>query len=78
MKGRGLTPACVQSQKGKEVKEVFILYFFPFFDFFDFAIKNLAAETRGMDAAVSIAIRRRRIDGVCRRQTGMDAGCDDS
>jgi hypothetical protein len=38
MKGRGLTPACVQSQKGKEVKEVFILYFFPFFDFFDFAV----------------------------------------
>jgi hypothetical protein len=32
-----------------------------------------------MDAAVSIAIRQRRIDGVCRRQTpmpksGMDAG----
>jgi hypothetical protein len=41
MKGRGLTPAYVQSQKGKEVKEVFILYFFYFFDF---AVKNLAAD----------------------------------
>jgi hypothetical protein len=40
MKGRGLTLACVQSQKGKEVKEVFILYFFHFFDFFDFVVKN--------------------------------------
>jgi hypothetical protein len=44
MKGRGLTPACVQNQKGKEVKEVFILYFFPFFYFFDFVVKNLAAQ----------------------------------
>jgi hypothetical protein len=26
-----------------------------------------------MDAAVSVAIRRRRIDGVCRRQAGRDA-----
>jgi hypothetical protein len=39
MKGRGLTPAYVQSQKGKEVKEVFLLYFFHFFYFFDFAVK---------------------------------------
>jgi hypothetical protein len=41
------------------------------FDFFDFAVKKLAAGVRGRDAAVSIAIRQRRINGVCLRQTPM-------
>jgi hypothetical protein len=39
MKGRGLTPACVQSQKGKEVKEVFFPSFLYFFDFFEFVVR---------------------------------------
>jgi hypothetical protein len=74
MKGKGLTPACVQSQKGKEV---FILYFFYLFDC---AVKNLAAGAAAwmplfpeVIAAKRqlLAIRQRRIDGVCRRQTPM-------
>jgi hypothetical protein len=46
MKGRGLTPACVQSQKRKEVKEVFILSFFYFLYFFDFAVNPHSGSIR--------------------------------
>jgi hypothetical protein len=39
--------------------------------------KKVPGTFGGMDAAVSIAIRQWRIDGVCRRRAGRDAGCGD-
>jgi hypothetical protein len=64
-----------------------VLYFLYFFDFFDFAVEYIAVGAAAwmplFPEVIAVkrqllAIRQRRIDGVCRRRAGRDAGCDDS